>query len=63
MEWYYALTMLLGCVIFLMIMGTPIAFAFFAANIVGTFIFLRGDIGLSLMPMEYVFSISKYCIW
>jgi tripartite ATP-independent transporter DctM subunit len=54
--------MLLGCVLVLMIMGTPVAFAFIAANIVGTFIFLRGEVGLSLMPMEYVFSISKYSL-
>jgi len=62
MEWYFALTMLLGCVIVLMVAGAPIAFAFFAANIVGTFVFLRGEVGLSLMPMEYVFSISKYSL-
>lgn len=62
MEWYLALTMLLGGVIILMVLGTPVAFAFFAANILGTFIFLRGEIGLSLMPMEYVFSISKYSL-
>lgn len=62
MEWYYALSMLLGCVLILMIAGAPVAVAFFAANILGTFIFLRGEIGLSLMPMEYVFSISKYSL-
>ena len=62
MEWYFALVMLLGCVLVLMIVGAPIAIAFFAANIIGTFIFLRGDIGLSLMPMEYVFSIAKYSL-
>ncbi len=62
MEWYWALSMLLGCVLILMVMGMPVAFAFIAANIVGTFIFLRGEVGLSLMPMEYVFSISKYSL-
>ena len=62
MEWYFALSMLLGCVLILMIAGAPVAFAFFAANIIGTFIFLRGEVGLSLMPMEYVFSISKYSL-
>ena len=62
MEWYFALSMLLGCVLVLMIVGAPIAIAFFAANILGTYIFLRGDVGLSLMPMEYVFSISKYSL-
>ncbi|MEO1493762.1 MAG: TRAP transporter large permease subunit [Pseudomonadota bacterium] len=62
MEWYWALSMLLGCVLILMALGTPVAVAFIAANIVGTFMFLRGEVGLSLMPMEYVFSISKYSL-
>ncbi len=53
MEWYYALTLLLGTVCVLMFMGLPVALAFFAANVVGTFIFINGDIGLVLMPMEF----------
>ncbi len=62
MEWYWALILLLGGVVVLMLVGLPVAFAFFAANIVGTFIFLRGDVGLSLMPIEYVFSISRFTL-
>ncbi len=53
MEWYYALTLLLGTVCFLMFFGLPVAFAFFAANILGTFLFVNGDIGLVFMPMEF----------
>ncbi len=53
MEWYYALTLLLGTVCILMFMGLPVALAFFAANIVGTYLFVAGDIGLVLMPMEF----------
>ena len=35
-------------------MGLPVALAFFAANVVGkTFLFISGDIGLVLMPMEF----------
>ena len=62
MEWYWALTMLLGGVVFLMLLGVPVAFSFIAVNIVGTFIFLRGEVGLSLMPIEYVFSISRFTL-
>ena len=62
MEWYWALSLLLGGVVFLLLCGLPVAFAFFAANIVGAFIFLRGEIGLSLIPIEYVFSISKFTL-
>ena len=48
MEWYWALCLLLGGAVFLLILGMPVAFAFFTANIVGVFLFLRGDIGLCL---------------
>ncbi len=53
MEWYFALILLLGTVCVLMFMGLPVALAFFAANIVGTALFISGDIGLVLMPMEF----------
>ncbi|MBO33996.1 MAG: C4-dicarboxylate ABC transporter permease [Rhodospirillaceae bacterium] len=53
MEWYNALILLLGTVCVLMFMGLPVAFAFFAANILGTFLFINGDIGLVFMPMEF----------
>ncbi len=53
MEWHFALILLLGTVSVLMFMGLPVALAFFAANVVGTWIFISGDIGLVLMPMEF----------
>lgn len=53
MEWYIALTMLLGTVCLIMFIGIPVAFAFFTANIVGTYLFIGGDIGLVFMPMEF----------
>ncbi len=53
MEWYYALILLLGTVCTLMFMGLPVALAFFAANVVGTALFINGDIGLVFMPMEF----------
>jgi len=46
MEWYWALSLLVGLVIFLMFLGVPVAFAFFGANIVGALIFLGGQAGL-----------------
>lgn len=62
MEWYWALAMMLGIVIGLMFLGLPVVFAFFAANLVGVFTFMRGEIGLSVMPIEYVFSISRFSL-
>ncbi len=53
MEWYLALSLLLGTVCVAMFLGLPVAFAFFAANVVGTALFINGDIGLVLMPLEF----------
>ncbi len=53
MEWYSALALLLGTVCFIMFLGMPVAFAFFAANVVGTYLFIGGDIGLLFMPIEF----------
>ena len=46
MEWYYSLSLMVGLVCVLMLLGLPIAFAFFLANIVGAFIFLGGGVGI-----------------
>ena len=43
MEWYFAFLLLLGTVCFAMFVGMPVALAFFAANVLGTFLFLSGD--------------------
>jgi hypothetical protein len=53
MEWYLALVLLLGTVCTAMFLGLPVAFAFFAANVLGTALFINGDIGLVLMPLEF----------
>ena len=53
MEWHLALILMLGTVCLAMFVGLPVAFAFFAANVLGTFLFINGDIGLVFMPMEF----------
>ena len=58
MEWYLALILLLGTVCTAMFIGLPVALAFFAANVLGTALFINGDIGLVLMPMEFNGAIS-----
>jgi tripartite ATP-independent transporter DctM subunit len=62
MEWYWALALLLGSAIGLLFTGLPIAFAFFGANILGVFVFMRGDIGLLTMPTEFVFSVARFTL-
>ena len=46
MEWYYSLSLMVGLVCVLMLLGLPIAFTFFLANIVGAFLFLGGGVGI-----------------
>jgi tripartite ATP-independent transporter DctM subunit len=43
MEWYYALSFLLGMILFLMFMGIPVALAFIAANMIGATYFMGGN--------------------
>ena len=47
------MSLLLGTVCVAMFMGMPVALAFFAANVLGTFLFIQGDIGLVFMPLEF----------
>ena len=58
MEWYYAFALLLGTVCCLMFLGLPVALAFFAANVVGTYLFIGGDIELVYMAFEFNTAIS-----
>lgn len=60
MEWYFALLLLIGIVVVMMALGAYVAFAFFAANIVGVYLFLRGDLGLTSMQMEFVKSVATF---
>ena len=68
MEWYTALILLLGIVCFFLFLGLPVAFAFMAANIFGTALFIGGlatmgdwtiaALSLQSMPMEFHEAIS-----
>jgi TRAP-type mannitol/chloroaromatic compound transport system, large permease component len=68
MEWYSALVLLLGIVCFFLFFGLPVAFAFMAANIIGTALFIGGlatmgdwtiaSLSLQSMPMEFHEAIS-----
>lgn len=62
MEWYLALVLLLATVCVGMFLGMPVAFAFFAANILGTYLFLGGAVGLESMPLEFQLAITKFSL-
>ena len=46
MEWYEALGLLVGSIMFLMALGMPVALAFLAANILGAWVFMGGERGV-----------------
>ena len=46
MEWYWAIALLFGLIVGLMLLGMPIALAFLAANIAGAMLFMGGPLGI-----------------
>ncbi|OSQ50673.1 TRAP transporter large permease [Marivita geojedonensis] len=49
MEWYEALGLLVGSIMFLMALGMPVALAFLAANILGAWVFMGGERGIGAL--------------
>lgn len=62
MAWHEALFLLLGLLVGLLMLGLPVAFAFFAVNIVGAFVFLGGEIGLMQMVRNSVTALTNYSL-
>lgn len=62
MEWYEALGLLVGAIMFLMAMGMPVALAFLAANIMGAWIFMGGERGVSQLLNNGLGSLTKYAL-
>jgi len=47
MEWYWAVALLFGLIVALMLAGMPVAIAFLASNIVGAMVFMGGAKGIA----------------
>ncbi|WP_286173750.1 TRAP transporter large permease [Rhodobacter sp. NTK016B] len=62
MEWYWALTILLGLATLLMMTGLPVALVFLSVNIAGGLLFLGGPAGLGLMVRNGVQSLQNYSL-
>ncbi|MFM9887640.1 MAG: TRAP transporter large permease subunit [Burkholderiales bacterium] len=46
MEWYWAAALLFGCGVGFMMLGIPVAIAFFATNVIAALLFMGGERGL-----------------
>ncbi|MFQ5973673.1 MAG: TRAP transporter large permease subunit [Alphaproteobacteria bacterium] len=62
MEWSAALLLLLGTLIVLMGLGLPVAFAFLGVNVVGAYVFLGGDVGLSQFVRNAMASLTTFTL-
>jgi len=62
MEWFEALALLVGTIIFLMAIGMPVALAFLAANIIGAWIFMGGERGVVQLLNNGLGSLTKYAL-
>jgi tripartite ATP-independent transporter DctM subunit len=62
MAWTDALLLLLGLLCALLMTGLPVAFAFFAVNIVGALVFLGGDAGLAQMIRNSAAALTNYSL-
>ena len=62
MEWYYVLAILLSTLILFMLLGVPVVFAFFAANIVGATIFMGGEKGIAQLVRNAVDATQNFSL-
>lgn len=62
MPWQQSLILFLGLLFGMLLLGLPVAFAFFAVNIVGAIVFLGGDAGLMQMVRNSVTALTNYSL-
>ncbi len=62
MDWQVALAIMLGVLLALMGLGTPVALAFFATNIVCIFLFMGGSVGVAQMVTNFGDAVSIYAL-
>lgn len=62
MDWLYPFAFLIGSILVLMGLGLPVAFAFFATNIAGLFLFFGGARGVTQMVANFSDAITTYAL-
>jgi len=62
MEWQFALTLLLGILFALMLVGVPVAFAFLGVNLIGAWVFMGGEAGLGQLVRNSIQSVSSFSL-
>ncbi|MCC6009011.1 MAG: TRAP transporter large permease subunit, partial [Rhodobacteraceae bacterium] len=62
MEWYTTFALILGCLIGLMIIGLPVAFAFMAVNVVAAFVLMGGMAGVTQLISNTAVSLMSFTL-
>jgi len=62
MEWYLAVSLLVGSIVFLMAFGMPVALAFLAAIILGAWVFMGGERGVVALLNNGWGALTKYAL-
>ncbi|KPN63613.1 TRAP transporter, DctM subunit [Aliiroseovarius crassostreae] len=62
MEWYSVIALVVASLLFLMIMGLPVAFSFLVVNLVGAYVLLGGLAGVEQLVINTADSISSFTL-
>ena len=62
MEWWAILLILFCALMFLLIIGMPIAFSFLTVNVVGAYVYWNGSVGWSQLVLSVLDSINHFTI-
>lgn len=62
MEWYFVIATVLGPLLVLMVLGLPVAFAFLAVNLVGSYMLMGGLSGVKQVVLNSVDSVSSFTL-
>ncbi len=62
MEWYWTIALLIGGLVFFMLLGLPVVFAFFAVNLIGAYFFMGGEKGLMQLVRNAIDSAQNFAL-
>jgi tripartite ATP-independent transporter DctM subunit len=62
MEWWLALSLLLGTMVILMVSGIPVAVAFLFVDLVGAVLFLGGEPGITQLVLNMAESLTSFSL-
>jgi len=62
LEWWLIILLLIGGLLFLLVLGFPVAFSFLLINFIGAYAFMGGERGLSLATQQIFSSLTSFTL-